>query len=135
MGETALSRLLTHQTWLRALLLGWPKGLFGFAVRCYRKTQTHILANPIDVASQYLHRQASQSFWNILPGASKFPGLLSLSPSLPLRGPIYNSSYIHNLSELRHPLENYWAVEKLPSWPLCSNSRLHINTQVGHFIF
>ena len=82
---------------------------------------------------KYLHRQASQSFWNILPGASKFPGLLSLSPSLPPRGPIYNSSYIHNLSELRHPLENYWAVEKLPSWPLCSNSRLHINTQVTLF--
>ena len=28
-------------------ILGWPKSLFGFFIRCYRKTKTKFLANPI----------------------------------------------------------------------------------------
>ena len=68
--------MCTH-TFMYVYLYGWPKCSFTYSIRCYRKTQINLLANPIYIyinTQVYVASNQHKGLWKVqLAACSSFP--------------------------------------------------------------
>ena len=68
--------MCTH-TFMYVYLYGWPKCSFTYSIRCYRKTQMNLLANPIYIyitTQVYVASNQHKGLWKVqLAACSSFP--------------------------------------------------------------